>query len=139
MPEASQFHSIPQSSLADHMTTQRKTSNMSASSDDSLRKISNDSGIGIACSQGLGARTRLPNSQYDELIGEPRLSTDLSAALLQLAQQQSLSAATMNPAMLGLMSAGLGGLWTNPHLATAILQQEATARKLLESTAAISK
>lgn len=109
---------------------------MSSSSDSSLRKVSNDSGISVA-SSNPSTRTSTVESmgQYEGLIDEPRASTNgLSTAMLQnmLAQQQSLTAAAaLNPAMFGLMS-GIGGLWGNP-LAAAMLQQEATARKLLES------
>lgn len=125
MPEVSRYEALSQANPADHMSVQRKSSNMSTNSDDALRKISNDSGIGI----GAGGPARVPN-RYDDLVGEPRLSTDISAAML-LAQQQSLSAAAaLHPTMLSLMSASL---FANP-LATAMLQQEATARKLLETT-----
>ncbi|XP_067938655.1 uncharacterized protein [Watersipora subatra] len=121
MPEMSRYDTLPQ--VGAH------TGHGKSAADESLRKISSDSGIGISCSQGVGASPRLPNG-YEDMIAEPRLATDVSTAML-LAQQQSLSAAALNPAMLGLMSAGMGFL-SNP-LAAAMLQQEATARKFLET------
>jgi len=119
MPEASLFQPLTERSGAI-----RKSSNMSASSDDSLRKISNDSGISI--SPGQGHASSASRAQFEHLMAEQRLPNDLSAAML-LAQQQSLSAAAaaaLNPAMLSLVSAGLGSLWNNPLAAAAMLQQE---------------
>ena len=137
MPEGP--HSTTNSPLGsmEHKLSSRKSSNLSTCSDDSLRKISSDSGISVASAHlaGLAGAGILPTSGMDDLIGEPRLST---ATMQNLLAQQAVSSqlAAMNPTMLGMQqaaTAAYAGLWTNPLAAVMFQQQQEAARKLLES------
>lgn len=134
MPEGP--HSTSNSPLRsmEHKLSSRKNSNLSTCSDDSLRKISTDSGISVASAHLAGLAGMLPSAgSMEDLIGEPRLSS--VAAMQSMLAQQAMSSqlAAMNPAMLGMQQAAYAGLWTNP-LAAMMMQQQAAAQKILESS-----
>lgn len=114
----------------------RRSSNASSMSADSMRKMSNDSGISTMSSRAGRDSPSLLTAHADDLIGEPRLSTMQSL----LAQQSLSAAASLNSSLLGLPantflpSSGLSGLWSNPLTAAALIQQQQEAtRKVLES------